>query len=515
MKLEPHLHDRLIKQLCAYLRAQRSQPAHVYRTHISSVIVCGEHAYKLKRPVKFAFVDFSTLALRRKDCKRELRINRRTAPALYLDVVKITGTPKRPRLGGPGKPLDWAVKIKRFEQTALLSHLIEHDGISTGDAMALGEHLAQFTNGLLRLSAPTTAHHRPTIDWLLESIQEISASYPTQTEHAHAIQTWAKRHARQYKSLINHRRRSGFYRDCHGDLHLGNLIKLGHDLIAFDALEFNRELSQIDVINDIAFAFMDFLAFERADLAWAMLNRWCEQTGDYDGLVLLRYYTLYRAVVRAKVAALTRSANSLQTFERYWSLANRLIAPANPPRLILVSGLSGSGKSTVARTLAGSLSGIQVRADVIRKQLFPKLIDEPSKLYAKAASRDTYEKLAHIADTLLTQHMTVIVDATFLGQAQVDRFDKLAKEHGIGLEVLWCEAPVATLKARIIKRASRGDDPSDATVAVLERQIEQLRNHPISWPTRALELKTNVSLATMRSRIDAVAAQLLDKQLGK
>ena len=512
MKLDPNSHDKLTKKLAAHLSGQISKPAHVYRTHISSVIVCGEFAYKLKRPVKLPFVDFSTLKLRREDCAREVRMNQRTAPELYLTPVKITGTPDKPRLGRSGTTLDWAVKMRRFKQSDLLSHLIAAKKITGPMAQRLGKHLAEFTNSLPGLRPKVVQGHRPTIDWLLQSLDEIATVFPAQQQYVDEISTWAKCEAHHHRRLMSQRRQQGFYRNCHGDLHLSNLVKLGKKVVAFDALEFNQALSQIDVVNDIAFAFMDFLAHGRADLGWSMVNQWCEHTGDYDGMPLLRYYTLYRAVVRAKVAALTDGQSNTELFDRYWGLAKRLIAPTNPPRLVLIGGLSGSGKSTVARELVGIMSGIQIRADVIRKQLFADQLNNPNVLYARRASQQTYARLAQIADALLECNMTVIVDATFLAQPYIDRFDELADKHRTNLATLWCEAPVTVLKHRIQKRFKEGSDASDATIAILNQQIERLKAHPTRWPNQPLRLNTHGSRTDVTCQLRRLANSLVKNQ---
>ena len=506
MNLSQQAHDRLVKQLASRLSKQSGKRASVYRTHISSVIVCGKRAYKLKRPVKLPFVDFSTLTLRHEDCERETRINRLAAPALYLGVVKITGTPEAPRINGAGPTLDWAVLMRRFDQTALLSHLIQYDGISSQDAESLGRYVAHQISQRPALKVHITEGHRPALNWLQESLNEITGIYADLLPEASAIEQWAKSQATQHHTLIEQRRKAGYYRDCHGDLHLGNLLKLGKNIVAFDALEFNRDLSQIDVINDVAFAFMDFLAHGRSDLAWSMINQWCEVTKDYEALLLLRYYTLYRAVVRAKVAALTNKRNACdESFERYWHLANRLVKPANAPRLIIVAGLSGSGKSTVARALVGKWSAIQLRADIIRKHLFTDLINDPKRLYSKDASRRTYANLASIADELLKQNLTVLVDATFLVQEHVDQFSKLADKHKIKLEVIWCEAPLPIMKRRIKERAKLGRDPSDADASVLDQQVRQLESHPVCWPNSPHHVDTHATRAEVRRYIGQLA----------
>lgn len=510
MKLNEQAHDELVKNLATRLSKTSGLRTRIYRTHISSVIVCGHYAYKLKRPVRLPFVDFSSAALRREDCKRELRMNQRTAPGLYLGIVKITGKTEHPVLKGSGPTIDWAVKMRRFKQSALLSRLIARGELSEKHARCLGQHLAEYSIRLPGLAPEVTAKHRTTMTWLLQSLDEILNVFPKQGPLAQNIRAWAKSEETALHGLLERRRKSGFYRDCHADLHLGNLVKLGKQIIAFDALEFNEELSQIDVVNDIAFAFMDFLAYGRPDLAWSMINQWLENSADYEGLNLLRYYTLYRAVVRAKVAALTTCGHATsESFERYWNLAGSLISPANPPRLILVAGLSGSGKSTVARQLSAALSGVQLRSDVVRKHLFADLQSNPKALYARAATQKTYSQLSQLASRLLEQNMTVIVDATFLSQPEVDTFTRLAFTHQIALQVVWCEAPLNVLEKRIRKRLASGKDPSDATVAVLHRQISRSAQHPVCWPVKPMRLDTNAKRSRVTTRIWGLARELL------
>jgi aminoglycoside phosphotransferase family enzyme/predicted kinase len=507
MQLDVPTHEQLIEALAKHLSRRTGAQSRVYRTHISSVIVCGEEAYKLKRPVKLAFVDFSTSAARRLDCLRELKLNRRTAPELYRDVVRITGTPTNPTINARTKTIDWAVKMTRFKQTQLLSHLACANRLSTRIALNLGEHHAQFINTLPRLNARQIAKHRPTQAWLLESLKEIAHLKPQLRPDIKTVTQWACDSHRSLRALIKTRVREGFYRPGHGDLHLGNLVMIGHQVVAFDALEFNEGLRQTDIINDIAFTFMDLLAYGRPDLAWAMINRWCELSADYRGLVLLRHYTLYRAVVRAKVACLS---NDHQALWRYWPLAKRLTAPANTAKLVLVAGLSGSGKSTAAKELVKQLSAIQLRADVIRKQRYAKWVNQPAKLYAPTTTTQTYQALADLADELVGAGLNVIVDATFLDQTQIDRFTQLAHNRGIELCSIWCHAPQAVLKRRITQRARRASDPSDATVSVLKAQILKLQTQPLAWPDLAYTFDTHCNRITWQRRLSQIAHQILE-----
>jgi len=502
-------HERMITHLAHALQKTHGTRAKLFRTHISSILVCGDDAYKFRRPVKFSFADFSTLKRRTDDCWREWHLNQRTAAPLYVGVVQITGTPATPTIGGRGPKLDTALQMRRFKQTDLLGHLAQKQKLSQAMMISLGKHLGEFMRQLPALPATAIARRRPTIEWLRESLHEITAIRPEAAHQMQSIDRWANTAHRRLKRTIRSRQAQGFYRDGHGDLHLDNLVRYKGRVMAFDALEFNTALRQTDIINDIAFTFMDLLAAGQADLAWTLMNTWCEQTGDYEGLKLLRFYTLYRAVVRAKVAAMTADA---ARFDRYRCLALRLIAPANPPRLILLSGLSGSGKSTVAADMALGLSAIRLRADVVRKHLFADCLDNLDLLYSPAATQKTYAELARLAKRLLQAHMTVIVDATFLSQTHVNRFNRLARGLGIGWQAFECHAPVSVLQQRIKLRASQKTDPSDATLKVLEQQMQQQQSKPVRWPTKVIQIDTNRSQTAVSRHIRGLVADMIGAQ---
>lgn len=500
-------HDQLVQALARKLERRHRARAQVFRTHISSVIACGSFAYKLKRPVKLAFVDFSSLHLRYLDCMRELQINERTAPMLYLGVVKITGSPDQPSIGGQAHAIDWAVKMRRFKQSDLLSQRIGRNQVTAEMLCAFANDHASLMQRLEPLAHRALAKHRPAHAWLLESLDEIERAAPRLSQEVKQVRHWAHQQARQLGAMLAQRIRQGHYRDCHGDLHLANLVQIKHQIVAFDALEFNEALSQIDPINDIAFTFMDLIAHDRADLAWCLMNQWCQSRGDYRGLALLRYYTLYRAVVRAKVASLTHDSTGLQ---RYWGLAKQLVAKAQPARLSLVGGLSGSGKSTLARELAPQLGAIVLRADVIRKQLFGAHIDDNQALYTPAITKKTYTELARLADELTGCGVSVIVDATFIAQAHIAYFEHISKKRSVPFALVWCDAPVAVLERRIRSRARAGQDPSDATVAVLRQQWLKLQQSPIVWPKATHQIQTTVSRQQMTMRSRALARTLLE-----
>ena len=495
----------MVQALARRLAKRFHAKAEVHQTHISSVILCAHAAYKLKRPVHLALVDFSSLKRRRRDYQKEVEINRRTAPDLYIGVVRITGSVDMPDVDGHGDLLDWAVSMKRFPQSSIALNALKHNRLDTELVVTLSDHLASFHLSLPATKLQPNTAPSDTQVWLEQSLAEITTAQPAYAVTAQTLRDASRAWAQSLMPSMQRRAQDGFRRHCHGDLHLQNLLISGKQIMAFDAIEFDTRLAQIDIVNDIAFTFMDLLAQDRADLAWTLINRWCERTGDYESLRLLRYYTLYRAIVRAKVSLLS---SNLSEFDRYWSLSGALTRPANPSKLILVAGVSGSGKSTVARLLVSLLSGIQIRTDVIRKRFAQTHPDKAQPLYSSEAVEQTYDEVRRLCEILLASNLTVIVDATFTNQHQIDQFAGLARRTQARLAILNCQAPQAVLRRRISKRQAKGRDASDATVAVMQSQLLHLESHPNTWPIRPVNIDTNVSSSVLRSRLCAIASAL-------
>ena len=517
-------HDRLVQALARHIEAQTGQAARVIQTHISSVILCGDVAYKLKRPVKLAFLDFSNLESRYRDCEAEWRINQRTAPALYLSVEPITGSLQAPEINGPGPAIDWLLRMRRFPQESLLSDRLQAGQLSTKDIDGLADHLAAFHKSLPALPEERLAGFRPTAYWIEESLQSIAAfissesepvssskirsvvSFETEadssteiTAQIDTVSQFAKKETQRLTPTLLARRKQGFFRECHGDLHLANIVKLNGQFVAFDALEFDDELRNIDVMNDLAFPFMDLMAHGRGDLAWRMISRIVEHTGDYEGLVLLRYYALYRACVRAKVALLSKDH---EKFQRYWSLVLVLAQPQALPRLTLVGGFSGSGKSTAAQMAIETIGGVRIRADVERKRLFAQAHGKPQVLYSPAASQATYTRLSSLARTLLSTSINVVVDATFLEQEQVNVFARLMGCSDWAALAIICQSTVSSMQHRIAQRKQEGNDPSDATPAVLAQQIQKA-SPPLNWPCPCIHITNTGTLDDLRAAVES------------
>jgi len=497
----------------------------VIETHISYVLLTGRHAYKLKKPLALDFLDFSTLAARRRCCEEELRLNRRTAPELYLGVVPIAGSLAQPRVAGAGEPIEYAVQMRQFDPEALFARLAEREQLQPEQIDALASALAEF-HAQIAVAAPESpwgapeaviAAARASFEQVLALVRE-----PELRARVTRLAEWsATQHAR-LAPRFEARKRDGFVRECHGDLHLANVALIDGEPRLFDCIEFDPQLRWIDVQSEIAFAFMDLHRHGCSALAWRFLNAYLEHTGDYAGVPLLACYAVYRAMVRALVALLRGSQQAGGEAEgrasaaliRHLELAERL-ARRHVPLLVITTGLSGSGKSTVAAALAEALGALRIRSDVERKRLQGLVAGArsgsgvASGLYSERASRATYDRLAALARTLLVAGSDVIVDAAFLERGERERFAGVASAAGARFRILACEAPLAVLRARVIGRSRSGRDASEADLAVLEHQRESaapLADH--EWDS-AIELRTDVSLQGIEASARALAGALL------
>ncbi|OYW39871.1 MAG: aminoglycoside phosphotransferase [Hydrogenophilales bacterium 12-61-10] len=463
-------------------------PVRLIETHISWVLLTGEFAYKIKKPLNLGFLDFSSLSQRLHACCDEVQLNRRLAPELYLDVVPITGTPAAPRVNGTGETFEYAVKMRQFPPDATLDRLDANGGMGTRQVEAIATTLGRFhleTCARAGADSPWGSAEtvwQPVAQNFAQIAPHLDAAADRQT--LNALQRWSATEHARLAPLMAARKRDGFIRECHGDLHLGNLAWVDDQLLVFDCLEFNPELRWIDIQSETAFCYMDLLQRGHADWAWLFLNGWLEQTGDYAGLALLRYYAVYRALVRAKVAAIRtgqlagaeRDA-ALAGVRTLLHLASTLTRPL-PVRLDITHGLSGSGKSTATRGLMQAPGAIRLRSDVERKRLagLDALACSGSgigqDLYAAGATRRTYAHLAQLAGTLMDAGWPVIVDATFTARWQRDQLRETARSRGVAFRILDFPVDVATLRERILQRARAGNDASEASLAVLQHQLD-------------------------------------------
>jgi aminoglycoside phosphotransferase family enzyme/predicted kinase len=483
-------------------------------THISWVLLAGDYAYKLKKPVDLGFLDFTTLEKRHHYCLEELRLNRRLAPDIYLDVVPIGGTAETPKVGRTEPLLEWAVKMRRFPQETLLSHVLEQGGLTSAHIDAVARQIADFHRlaAIARSDSPFSTPdgvRRP----VEQNFRQIGPRLrrPEDREKLEALAAWSDtEHAARWDDFAA-RKADGFIRECHGDMHLGNMALLEGRVTVFDCIEFNDSLRWIDVMSEAAFLAMDLEDRGRRDFARRFLNAYLELTGDYRGLAVLRYYLVYRALVRAKVAAIRADQAGPAERDGNWAdyrdhidLAERLTR-AVQPRLLITHGLSGSGKTTVSQALLEASVAIRLRSDVERKRLFGLAPDARSAsaietgLYTAEASRQTYERLSDLARAVIRSGYPVIVDAAFLKRAQRERFRELASSLGVPFAILRCRAEEGVLRKRVAMREQVGKDASEAGPAVLERQLASLE--PLAEHEAQIAIEVEQPLDVERIRL--------------
>lgn len=509
-------HQRLIRALQD--PAVYPHPAdriEVIETHISTVVLAGEYAYKIKKPLDLGFLDFSTLAARRHYCEEELRLNRRLAPELYLAVVAFCGSPDAPRFDDAGPAFEYAVKMRRFDQDQLLDRLAARGALRPAVLAELPRRLADFHARAGR-AATDTPFGRP--DTVLAPMVENFSQLrdldpgPERLQRLQTIEDWTLTRHAALSDTLSARREQGFVRECHGDMHLGNMALVDGELTIFDCIEFNDALRWIDVISELAFLGMDLDHRGLGGESSRLVSDYLELSGDYAGLTLLRFYQVYRAMVRAKVTGLrvaqggldaTQAAELEAVVDAYLALATRYTRPPTGA-ILLTHGVSGSGKSTVAAALVESLGAVRLRSDVERKRLFGLSPLEPSGsardagIYTPDASDRTYLRLLELCETVCRAGFPAVVDATFLERSRRDPFRSLAARLGLPFLILNCTATAETLRARIGRRSHSGTDASEADLAVLTSQLERYRPPESDEPS--LEVGTETSLPVARIR---------------
>lgn len=482
-------------------------------THISWVLLAGAYAYKLKKPVNLGFLDFSTRARRRLFCREEVRINRRLAPDIYLGVAAVRGSVERPAFGGSGAVLEYSVRMRRFAQSAMLTN-------RTLDAMTIDRiavRVADFHASIP--SAPADggcgspeavlAPMLHNFDHILGAVRDAGAR-----NSVARLRQWTLARFEVLRPMLAARLRDGFVRECHGDMHRANIaLERGQPLI-FDAIEFSPTLRWIDTMSELAFLVMDLREIGSEGLARRLLNRYMEITGDYAGLTLLRFYQVYRALVRAKVIAIRAQQpradrdRDCAELHRYLELAKRTTQPMRP-RMFITHGLSGSGKTALGHRLREHLPLIQIRSDIERKRLFDLPLASRtdatpnSDIYTIDATQRTYDRLLSLADAVLVSGYNVMLDATFLRRHQRAAARTLAERRHASFTILSLHAPLPVLRERIRARAAAANDASDARPDILEAQIARREPLAPEEHARCLHIDTERGL-----RIDQLMRRL-------
>jgi aminoglycoside phosphotransferase family enzyme/predicted kinase len=483
----------------------------IIETHISWVILTGIFAYKIKKELTLSFLDFGTLQNRKHFCEEEMRLNRRWAPDLYLDVVPICGSAERPSFGGGGPVIEYALKLRQFPQQAQLDRQLDAGHLGEADMHELAETIATMHGNAARVVFPGA---EPALQQVGAPMLE-NFSYIGKTSDlllVRRLESWTRQSLENLHNVLISRHQDGYVRECHGDLHLKNLVRLSSGIVPFDGIEFSESLRNIDVISDITFLVMDLVARARQDLASVFVNRYLERSGDYSGMATFGLYFVYHCLVLAKVAAIRSTERAagpeqdadIATMKHYLVVAARWIRQGRPI-LIVMHGLSGSGKTWLSSKLLSALPAIRIRSDVERRRSFGLAASVNSGsapgegIYTDQAKSSVYRQLFQMAGRLLQSGFNVIIDASFLQKAARDDAAACAQTHQSSLVIVETVAQEATLFDRVRRRKASRTDASEAGSAVLEYQ--QLHSEPITRTERKMTLSVATDKAVDVDRL--------------
>lgn len=491
-------------------------------THISYVLLTGDFAYKIKKSLNLGFLDFSTLDKRHYYCQEEVRLNRRLAAPIYLNVVAIVRSAAGIRISdsedSADEILDYAVKMRQFDPQLEFDRLLQRQQLKIERFDELAQLVGQFHATVPSASADSDFGSPGAVAQpCLENFSQIRQYLPELKNHQLTeLEQWTRKRLEQLEPLFVQRKQAGCIRECHGDMHLRNIALWQDRVIVFDCIEFNPSLRWIDTISEIAFLIMDLDAHQASRSGWYFLNRYLEQTGDYTALPLLRFYLVYRAMVRAKVAAIEFGQHAQMEHQKemqhYLDQADTYTRPSSP-WLVINQGFSGSGKSYATDRLLQHLGCIRLRSDVERSRLFgaqpagggPTAIGTGK--YSASAGERTYQRLLDLARQLLLAGYRVIVDAAFLQRAQRRLFEQLARELQVPFRILAFEAEPTVMKQRIRQRQAVQRDASEANLAVLEHQLQ---HHD---PLDEQELRLAIPIDTGRPIDYPALASAIQRQL--
>ena len=462
------------------------EPIKLMQTHVSYILLTGDYAYKLKKAVNFGFLDYSTLELREHFCRQELEMNNRGAAEIYLEVLPITQTDNKIELEGNGTPVEYTLKMCQFPQDNLLINLFHQGKLTEKMVEELGRLVAQFhskcpTNDYV-LSFGEVAKVRQAFDENYEQTAKYIGLAQTQ-EQFDATKDFTDNFFATKTEVLANRIKNGWIRECHGDLHLGNIC-LWHDkILLFDCIEFNEPFRFVDVMYDLAYGVMNFLVGNRPDLANVYLNSYLEESGDWEGLQVLPLYVSRQAYVRAKITSFllddpgvpaTDKEQAKVTASQYYKMALDC-TKLEQGSLIIMSGVSGSGKSTIAKKIARQSNAIHIRSDAVRKHLAGVSLTERGgeELYTPEMTEKTYGRLLELGILLASAGYAVILDAKYDRQSLRQSVIAAAEKHHLPLQILHCTAPEQILRDRL---NSRTGDVSDATANLLASQLANMES---------------------------------------
>jgi uncharacterized protein len=484
-----------------------TEPIELIQTHISYVFLTGDYVYKLKKAVNFGFLDFSTLEKRQHFAQEELRLNARGAAKLYLSVESITQNGDRFEIGGSGEVVEPALKMQQFPQNALMSEMFDRGELTEELIITLAKELAVFHN-----KSESNDHIRTygTVEAIRQAYDE---NYTQSTGYIGRAQTqeqwdatkaYSDRFFVDNATIFESRVKADKIRECHGDIHLRNIAYWNGEMLLFDCIEFNEPFRFVDTMYDLAFVCMDLDARGRSDYANLLLNTYLEQTGDYEGLQVLPLYLSRQAYVRAKVTSFLLDdpgipadvkEASAKTAADYYRLAFDY-TQSSSGKLLMMSGLSGSGKSTTAKAIARAHNAIHLRSDAIRKHLAGIPVEQKGTdaIYSAEMTDKTYDRLLDLGLLLADQGHTVILDAKYDRMALRAPVIAKATVEGIPLTIVHCDATIEVLKERV---AARTGDIADADVAVLQQQSFESFNDAEKALVKTIDTTGSIDVTTL------------------
>jgi aminoglycoside phosphotransferase family enzyme/predicted kinase len=485
-------------------------------THISHVFLTEDLVYKVKKAVRFSFLDYSTLSKRHHFLNEELRLNRRLAPSVYLAVMPISFDSTGWRLGGWSEPVEYTLIMRRLPERRMLSFLLDSGQLTPEMMRAVAEVLAPFHAGAEQIKRGAAFHYPSSIqqEWE-ENLAELQPFLGTSIEGDAfaALQQFGAQFIDRHHDLFMRRLDEGWIRDVHGDLHCEHICFAPEGIQIFDCIEFSQQLRCCDLASEIAFLLMDMEVRGGGAMVRPFLARYLELLRDPDLPLLLPYYQCYRALVRGKVEAL-RSTGPNSNAPRYFGYASRFTWLSLKPFVLIVCGLTGSGKSTLARELGERLGMPVINSDTVRKAIAGKLgrqaVPFNEGIYSQNMTEKTYAKIAREAEKQILAGEGAIIDATFGQKANREKIIRLAEKHAIPLVLIHCVASPETTKKRLAQREAEGQDVSDGRWEIYLKQKTEFQPINEVAPANCLKLNTELS----REELTRASEKFLRARLG-